>query len=76
MNTEVVITRELAICMFFRVPYQQAKAFNLLYRMANFGDVDMCYIRGKPEEPLILPSPRIKSNPAIYSLYPSCMSLL
>lgn len=63
-------SRERAICQFFSAPYDQALAYHHLSRMNHLEQLEVCYKRGRPDEPLLLPKVTINTDPTTYLLYP------
>lgn len=64
------ITREEAICMFFGVGYDPEKAYTTLRYIEKFGVLELCYEKGRPEDPILLATHKINSDPTKYCLYP------
>ncbi|KAI7896772.1 uncharacterized protein EV154DRAFT_395418, partial [Mucor mucedo] len=62
------ITREKAICIFFCQDYTEFNVKELLKKLENFEDIDICYDED-PFKPMLLCNKRIDSNPQKYKKY-------
>lgn len=62
------ITKERALCVLFCKEYNQENVIQLVKRIQDLKDMDVCYINN-PREPVIVPLDRILSNPYKYQRY-------
>jgi hypothetical protein len=64
----VNVTREQAICMLFCVEYNDANVAELVKRITDMEDIDVCY-EVDPCQPFLLPLVRMNGNPFRYRRY-------
>lgn len=62
------ITKERALCILFCKEYNQENIKQLVKRIQDLKDMDVCYIND-PREPVIVPLDRILLNPYKYQRY-------
>ncbi|CAO3684585.1 unnamed protein product [Umbelopsis vinacea] len=70
-NTPIMnvnVTREQAICMLFCVEYNDANVAELVKRITDMEDIDVCY-EVDPCQPFLLPLVRMNGNPFRYRRY-------
>lgn len=68
--SDFITTREYAICIFFGVDYDPPTAYRALRYIEKFGILEVGYVKGRPNEPILLPKHKVNSEPTKYFLYP------
>lgn len=69
------ISKDLAICMFFYVDYNEENVKKYEKVIKSLGDVEICY-NIDPKQPVIVTLSRIHESPHLYHLYPANTSNL
>ncbi|KAI9267757.1 hypothetical protein EDC94DRAFT_601897 [Helicostylum pulchrum] len=70
INDDLEISRERAICMLYCKEYSEENANELLKRIDNKNELDICY-QTSPLKPALAPISRIFAEPHIYKRYKS-----
>lgn len=68
--SNITITRETAICMFFGQAYEPYLAYYYLNLLDGPLPLQICYEYGTPNVPILLSEHTINSDPTKYKLYP------
>lgn len=63
------ISKDLAICIFFDVDYNEKNAKKYEKVINNLGDIEICHDID-PKQPVIMKLSRLHESPHLYHLYP------
>lgn len=69
MDESREISRDLALCMFFYVDFNEENVFDCEKRLYEFGEFEICY-NADPLQPVLVSINRIYGDPFTYQCYP------